>query len=149
MTLSAAENHATHRSTTADGPSLNVRSPPVAVISQMRQQCPMSREADELIGSLRRTRTLLERYGDRYVAARLADLEGRLEQGDWTAVASAVSEATGSMGSLRDRILSVANGDVIERYQEQKANARLAVLVAEVEQSARSAALALGVQLVR
>jgi len=77
------------------------------------------------------------------------DLEARLASGDWTAVESAVSEATGGMGSLRDRGLSAAGGDAIAPDEEAAVNARLEVLVKEVERTAREAAAVLGVRLIR
>jgi hypothetical protein len=109
----------------------------------------MSREGDELIWSLVQTRALLEKHGDCHVSASLAKIGARLARGDWTVVAWAVTEATGSMGSLNDRILSVRNGDAIQADQEEIVNRRLRALVGEVERTARAAAAVHGVHLVR
>ena len=62
---------------------------------------------------------------------------------------SAVSEATGSMGSLNDRYLCVENGDAIEAAEVGVVNARLSALVKEVEQQARAAAASHNIQLLR
>jgi hypothetical protein len=102
-----------------------------------------------LIGALAETRTLLRQHGERFASARVEDLEARLACADWTAIESTVSEATGGMGSLRDRGLSAVNGDAITRDEEPVVNARLEALVNKVEQTARDAAALLGVRLVR
>jgi hypothetical protein len=75
----------------------------------MDQQSPMRPQVDALIEALSETSSLLRKHGDRFVSARVEELEARLARGDWAAVESAVSEATGGMGSLRDRGLSTAN----------------------------------------
>jgi hypothetical protein len=72
-----------------------------------------------------------------------------LDRGDMSAVSSALSEATGSMGSLRDRFLCVENGDDIPPNDVEPVNARLQLLVKEVESRARAAAAALGIELIR
>jgi ubiquinone biosynthesis protein UbiJ len=115
----------------------------------MRQHQPMEPKVEALIATLAQTSELLRRHGDSSIAARLQELETRLVRGDWTAVQSAVTEATGSMGSLRDRWLSVANGDAITHDQEQAVNAQLDALVKGVERTAREAAEAIGFQLFR
>jgi hypothetical protein len=74
-------------------------------------------------------RILLLEHGEQHISARLLDLDHRLLAGDKSAVRSAVSEATGSMGSLNDRILSASNGDDIERWRESSINARLRRLI--------------------
>jgi hypothetical protein len=66
-----------------------------------------------------------------------------LDRGDMAAVSSALSEATGSMGSLRDRFLCVENGDDIQPDEVEPVNARLELLVKEVERRARAAAHAI------
>jgi len=86
-------------------------------------------EIDALIAALARTRTWLQEDGQPFTSARVEELEARLQSGDYSAVESAVSEATGGMGSLRD-------------------NAPEA-LVKEVECAARTAANVLGVRLIR
>jgi hypothetical protein len=72
-----------------------------------------------------------------------------LGRGDMTAVAAAFSEATGSMGSLNDRVLCVENGDAIGPDEVKPVNARLALLVREVERRARAAAAALDIEMFR
>ncbi len=52
---------------------------------------------------------------------------------------SALSESTGSIGSLRDRYLCRANGDPITVLDEFGANARLTALVAEIRAAAQAA----------
>lgn len=95
-----------------------------------------------LAEALARTRGLLQQHGDTFTAKRLHELEGRLNRGDTNAIVSALSEATGGMGSLSDRFLSVENGDDIEPHQVAAANAALRALVEEVEQRGRAAAAA-------
>ncbi len=97
--------------------------------------------------AINRTAEFLRAYGDVHVAGRLDDLHGRLASDPAGAIETAVIEATGSMGSLRDRILCVANGDRIRGEEEEDVNARLRALVREIEISARSAAEVVGVRL--
>jgi hypothetical protein len=94
---------------------------------------------EDLKNALREARELLLRHGDKYVSARLADLELRLARGDMTAIQSALSEATGSMGSLSDRILYASNGDRIEPWEEPSVNEKLRALVLLVKERADSA----------
>jgi hypothetical protein len=70
----------------------------------------------------------------------MEELGRALDRGDMTAVPSALSEATGGMGSLRDRFLCVENGDDIRPDEVEPTNARLDLLVKEVERRARAAA---------
>ena len=109
----------------------------------------MTPDLSALIDALSRTRALLSRYGDTWVAGRLAELETRLATGDVSAVESAVSEATGGMGSLNDRRLSTANGDRVEAADEHEVNVQLRSLVRETERAARAAAAQLGLSLHR
>lgn len=106
-------------------------------------------DLDALADALIQTRRLLQQHGDIYTAQRLQGLEGRLKNGDTSAIVSAVSEATGGMGSLNDRQLSVANGDAIQPHDVASANTRLRALVKEVEQRARQAAAAHDIRLIR
>jgi len=109
----------------------------------------MEPQVKALVSALEQTEQLLRAHGDAWVAAAVNELQARLNRGDWTAIQTAVTEATGGMGSLRDRQLSVANGDAITRKDEQAVNARLDELVREVERTAREAATALGLRLFR
>jgi hypothetical protein len=109
----------------------------------------MEPKVEALIKALEQTRELLRKHGDRYASGRLLGLETRLARGDVSAVEGAISEATGGMGSLRDRWLSLANGDAITREEESQVNATLDSHIKEVERSARAAASALGVHLIR
>lgn len=115
----------------------------------MHQHGLVEPKVEALFSSLEQTEQLLRTHGDKSVAATLKELQARLRRGDWTAIQSTVTEATGGMGSLRDRQLSVANGDAITREDEEAVNARLEELVRQVEQTARQAATALGIQLFR
>lgn len=109
----------------------------------------LSPELRSLADALARTRSLLQQHGDRFTAQRLDALEVRLNKGDMTAIVSVVSEATGGMGSLRDRYLCVENGDAIEPQEVAGVNARLDALVDEIEQRGRVAAAAHDIQLLR
>jgi hypothetical protein len=106
-------------------------------------------EIVSLAEAVAEARDLLRRHGDTHVSARMEALGTALDRGDMRAVSSALSEATGSMGSLRDIILSVENGDDIRPDEVEPVNARLDLLVKEVERRARAAAAALGIALVR
>ena len=101
------------------------------------------------MATLKQTEELLRKHGDKWVAARVNELQTGLARGDWTAIQTAVTEATGGMGSLRDRQLSVVNGDAITREDEHAVNARLNELIEDVERSAREAATAVGLHLFR
>lgn len=123
---------------------------PIADLRRTDHMLPMLRpEIVSLARALADTRELLRRYGDRGTAPRLEDLERRLDRGDTMAIVAAVSEATGGMGSLRDRYLAVENGDTIQPDEIEAVNRRLHALVEEVERSARVAAAALDIELVR
>ena len=93
----------------------------------------------ELAGSLLEAEDLLRAYGDKWVSERLARLRDRLAAGDFSAVASALSEATGSMGSLRDRVLTPTNGDDIAETDVERVNARLVALVETIRSRALAA----------
>ncbi len=108
-----------------------------------------SPELHSLLASIAQVRGLLQQHGDKFVAQRLGALEDRLIRGDTTAITSAVSEATGGMGSLRDRYLCVENGDAIAPQEVAAVNGRLQTLLNEVEQRGRIAATAHDIQLFR
>ena len=109
----------------------------------------MSTELLALAYAIEQARQLLLAHGDDGIATRLSALEARLKEGDQSAISSALSEATGSMGSLNDRILSRTNGDTIDFGQADTVNRRLSVLVREIEAKARGAAAAYGIPLIR
>ena len=109
----------------------------------------MKSQIEALLAALAQTQDLLRKHGDKWVAGAIHELEARLARGDWAAIQTAVTEATGGMGSLRDRWISAANGDAIAREDEQAVNARLDALIEEVERTAREAAEAVGLQLFR
>jgi hypothetical protein len=94
-------------------------------------------------------REVLENHGEKYIAQSLLALEHRLRKGDTTAIMSAFTESTGSMGSLNDRVLSASNGDKIASEDEPSVNAQLRNLVRELERKAREAAAGHGIVLVR
>jgi hypothetical protein len=106
-------------------------------------------DIEPLVRALSEASDLLRRHGDIRTAARLEHLLGRLAVGDTMGIVGAVSEATGGMGSLRDRYLCVENGDLILGEDTKRVNEQLDALVKEVERSAREAAAALGIELVR
>ena len=108
-----------------------------------------STEISSLVDALAQTRSLLLKHGDKFTAQRLHELEASLSEGDTSAIGSAVSEATGGMGSLNDRYLCVENGDTIEPHEVAAVNARLQRLVKEVEQRGRVAAAAYDIRLMR
>ncbi|MBO9558511.1 MAG: hypothetical protein J7515_07980 [Caulobacter sp.] len=80
---------------------------------------------------------LLISHGDAYVVERLRAYRDRLEAGDPSVVQSLRSEATGSMGSLRDRYLSASNGDYITATEQEAVNARLGALVERLAEQTR------------
>lgn len=96
-----------------------------------------------------RVRQLLLDYGDEFTVSRLSTLSDQLRKGDKTAIVSAVSEATGGMGSLNDRYLHPDNGDKIAAHELHTVNKRLTALVKEIEVSARAAACSDGIRLLR
>lgn len=103
----------------------------------------MHDQAASLIAAIAAARDLLRRHGDTATAPRLDRLIQNLERGDEGAVRWALSEATGSMGSLNDRYLCAANGDDIHDEERAVVNARLRELVRRVEEEARAAGGAL------
>jgi len=79
---------------------------------------------------------LLEAHGDTHVVRRLVDDDQRLASGDYSSIHSVIAEATGSMGALNDRIISLKNGDRIDLTEEGAVNARLVALVLELKDKA-------------
>ena len=98
----------------------------------------MNAEISNLVASLTQARLYLAQHGERHASGRLSELETRLARDDTSAVVSAVSEASGGMGSLNDVVLGHTFLD-----------ARLRALVADVERDARLAAHCLGIHLGR
>jgi len=82
---------------------------------------------------------LLRAHGDTSVAERLGDSRHRLAAGDMSAIQSALSESTGSMGSLRDRFLCPENGDRIEQADVSAVNQRLNAVVDGIKHRAEDA----------
>ncbi len=82
---------------------------------------------------------LLTAHGDVYVVKRLRADRDRLERHDPGARRSLLSEATGSMGSLRDRYLSAGNGDRVAEAERENVNTRLGALVALLAQQTQPA----------
>lgn len=103
-------------------------------------------QVEALAQALAKVRILLQECGYAW-PDRLAKLEARLARGDKDAVVTALSEATGSAGSLRDVVIYAADGDAMKFVPE--ANERFDILVRDVESTAREAAEWLGLQLVR
>lgn len=88
--------------------------------------------------ALRDAVSLLRSHKYNQVAGRMADLDARLATGDMDAVQSALSEATGSMGSLNDQILyGNIDGD------DRAANERLRAIVERIRAYADAANAAL------
>ena len=81
---------------------------------------------------------LLATHGDVYVVDRLRSYRDRLEQQDASVIATLLSEATGSMGSLRDRYLSASNGDCITDADRERVNAQLLALVTLLAEQIRA-----------
>lgn len=109
----------------------------------------MSVAFEPLAAAIDRVGDLLLNYGDEFTVPRLSALSDRLRDGDKSAVASAVAEATGGMGSLNDRCICRENGDKIAAYEVDAVNKRLTNLVKEVEVAARAAAASHGIRLAR
>jgi hypothetical protein len=109
----------------------------------------MSEGLETLAVAIDRVRQLLLGYGDELTVCRLSTLADRLRSGDTSAVVSAVSEATGGMGSLNDRYLCRENGDKIAAHEVVAANKRLANFVKDVEAAARAAAASNYIRLMR
>jgi hypothetical protein len=82
---------------------------------------------------------VLVAHGEKHVSVRLKGDDQRLAASDLTAIQSLLSEATGSMGSLRDRYLSASNGDQISPSNEAAVNARLLALIQRLEHEALAA----------
>ena len=102
------------------------RVPPSEILQALKQDLVDARE-------------LLLRHGDRAIAGRLADLLQRLASEDMSAILSVIAEATGGTGSLNDRVISAANGDAIEPWQESRVNQELGRLVSAVRDHAEAA----------
>ncbi len=105
------------------------------------------KELQALADALADACRLLERHGDKWVSGRLRELEQEARRGEADAAIGAVTEATGSMGSFNDRILYRSNGDSIEPRDERAVNAELREKVRIVEEKARAAAAAHGLEL--
>lgn len=99
--------------------------------------------------ALERVCELLRGHGDHSTSPRLLVLVERLRSGDRNSVISAISEATGGMGSLRDRFLCPENGDQITSAEVHSVNEQLVSLVKDVEAKARAVATCNGIQLFR
>jgi hypothetical protein len=93
----------------------------------------------ELVATLQALRELLTRHGVRYHPATLISYEERLQRNDRTAIASIISDVTGGMGSLNDRIISYSNGDNLDGYPEAAINARLRLRIEQLSDQARAA----------
>lgn len=109
----------------------------------------MSNGLEPLAEAIERAWRLLVDHGDSATAPRLPALIGRLRSGDKDAIVSALSEATGGMGSLNDRWLSPENGDRISIEEVVAVNDRLSNLVRDIELQARAVAAQCGIQLAR
>jgi hypothetical protein len=81
-------------------------------------------------------RELLLTHGDKAIAGRLAELLQRLAGGDRRAILSVIAYAS---GPLNDRVLSAANGDAIEPWQETRVNQQLGQLVRSIRDHAEAA----------
>ena len=104
---------------------------------------PPSTPLSELIEAVATAKDFLRRYGEVYVSNRMAELEVRLIDGDYSAIQSALNEARGGMGSLNDRVLSRLNGDNVEQREEEDLNQQLRSIV-ELIGARSEAALRLG-----
>ena len=120
------------------GGSSNVRFRPVADIHVIDEDALVGPEVENLAEALARCRCFLVEHDERYISARLEASERGLTREDLTAIVSAVSEATGGMGSLNDYVVGSPHLD-----------ARLRGLVLEVERRARAAAAAERIDLLR
>jgi len=109
----------------------------------------MSDKLEDLATAIEDVLKLLLSHSDSATAPRLPALVDRLRGGDQSAIISALSEATGGMGSLNDRYLCPENGDRIAPSEVQVVNERLAKLVGSVEDKARSAATEYGAMTAR
>jgi hypothetical protein len=109
----------------------------------------MDDELESVAVALEQVRALLLTYGDRMTAPRLVEVVERLRRGDESAIITAISEATGGMGSLHDRYLCEQNGDAIDAEDVEPVNILLGQLVADIEARARLAAAKRGVRLDR
>jgi hypothetical protein len=104
-----------------------------------RSRTPPADVVQALKADLVDARELLLKHGDKAIAARLAELLQRLAGGDMSAILSVVAEASGASGSLNDRVLSAANGDAIEPWQETRVNQQLSQLVSSIRDHAEAA----------
>ena len=104
-----------------------------------RSRTPPADVLQALKGDLVDVRELLLRHGDKAIAGRLAELLQRLAEGDMSAILSVLAEANGGAGSLNDRVLSAANGDAIEPWQETRVNQQLSELLEAVRDHAEAA----------
>lgn len=104
-----------------------------------RSRTPPAEIVQALKAELVDARELLLQHGDKTVSARLADLLQRLAAGDMGAILSVIAEASGGAGSLNDRVISAANGDAIEPWQENRVNQQLGALVSSIRDHAEAA----------
>src|SRR4051812_4811843 len=102
------------------------RVPPSEILQALKQDLVDARE-------------LLLKHGDKAVATRLADLLQRLASGDMSAILGVIAEANGGTGSLNDRMISAAQGDSIESWQESRVNQELGRLVSAIRDHAEAA----------
>ena len=111
---------------------------PIADIHAIDEQPRMGPSVNKLSIAIARCRGFLAAKGEQHISARLKGLEERLARQDLTGIVSAVSEATGGMGSLNDVSFGSSHLD-----------AEFRVLVLDVERQARAAAAANHIALVR
>lgn len=93
----------------------------------------------QLESALGQAEELLAAHGDVSVSRRLAELRARSAADDPSAIQSALTESTGSMGSLRDRYLCPENGDHIAQDEVHAVNEKLVGLVDEIRKAAEAA----------
>jgi hypothetical protein len=109
---------------------------PVLSTVMKRARTPPADVVQALKADLVDARELLLTHGDKLVAGRLAELLQRLATGDMSAIHSVIAEAS---GPLNDRVLSAANGDAIEPWQETRVNQQLSQLVSAIRDHAEAA----------
>jgi hypothetical protein len=93
----------------------------------------------ELIKTLQAIQDLLTRHGVRYLPERLSRIEAQLQSNDSAAIQAIISETTGGMGSLNDKVVSHSNGDNLDGFPEVAVNQRLRRGVEQLREQARSA----------
>jgi len=105
------------------------------------------RPLGDLVNALGEARRFLENYGYQHVVNRLITLEKQAERGDASCAITAVSEATGGMGSLKDIYLYPGVDGPIPDPEDT--NRRLQALIRNIEHHARAVAASNGIKLVR